>query len=639
MILRVDSPSADSIRVSYRKTAKFTDLGNGSLVEDAPLKPLESYRATGFDDPKTSEYAFFKKLKEGTSRRLHSHPSQSENLPTKKFKSSDFLRERTNTVEKSFETFRSPRPVDIAHANDVSFSSLLDNSSQKTESQEKHPEIFFSKRQKLRQWVAESSGPEIDELCSKGLDRYSLDTSPLVSHFSLFIPFIIDLIQNFLRYDFVSVLLSRLFPETNVDTSLTYSKSMQLETDTNYKLPSSPNTDVRFEKCYRLPERNLLGQEYGLFLDDYSSSRLNVSTKTYLSKFDSSTFLSNYYHLQNKIREPDYEFGERSPILYTHCDSDVGFPLKRDGYHFLKHLNQLDGYQYPNESVLETEPHALLLGWDFESRINERNLSITSENEELSLYPNSSTSWSNVHQNIMDNGCGANGLCMSSFFPFYPLELTPLLPPPLELPTPSASYGNYYSREHFLKGVEDIMAVSNNSSLPLLPIESHQNPDDDCNYNKVWKCSSAFLSPQNQRFMHKVLEEGHDYPGTEDIISSGLHFNLGQKCSREPYSSTCYAIEYPQSDVISSHFVTTRDKFESYLGSSSHRGRGSFNHLSDDLVNISEWLPFQLQWSRDIDKSCPFPLLLDRAWWSDSEGETFYDDNEANSFDTTSLAF
>lgn len=73
-------------------------------------------------------------------------------------------------------------------------------------------ELFARKRQKLRQWVADTSFPEIDELCSKGLD-----TSMLMSPFISIIYDVMDWMRNFLRYDFVSVLVGRLFPQSKED--------------------------------------------------------------------------------------------------------------------------------------------------------------------------------------------------------------------------------------------------------------------------------------------------------------------------------------------------------------------------------------------------------------------------------------
>lgn len=41
--------------------------------------------------------------------------------------------------------------------------------------QNKHDDLFSKKRQKLHQWVADISYPEIEDLCSKGLEYIILD--------------------------------------------------------------------------------------------------------------------------------------------------------------------------------------------------------------------------------------------------------------------------------------------------------------------------------------------------------------------------------------------------------------------------------------------------------------------------------
>ncbi|KAF3945616.1 hypothetical protein CMV_028025, partial [Castanea mollissima] len=129
--------------ISCRKRVKLTDLDVNiplSCRRNASSTPLEGRLSPRFDDPKTSEFAFFKKLKENAGHKYQSHTLHKEENQSKKFKISDCSGEGN-----------SPEAYTTSAGG-----------------QHGHGEIFSKKRHKLRKWVVETSYPHIEELCSKG---------------------------------------------------------------------------------------------------------------------------------------------------------------------------------------------------------------------------------------------------------------------------------------------------------------------------------------------------------------------------------------------------------------------------------------------------------------------------------------
>ncbi|KAK9281449.1 hypothetical protein L1049_004351 [Liquidambar formosana] len=373
--------------------------------------------------PKTSEYAFFKKLKKDAGQTVHSYPLQKEGSQVEKFESSDRTGEMTNMVRHSFKNLKSsvlvenvtpitvdlfPSPLSsssknsgmnnmvkhniknhmspllIEKAKPINFdpySSPLGGPAKNTGSRYWHEEVFSTRRQRLRQWIAETS-PGIDELCSKG-------------------------------YDLVSILLGRLFPESNENDCCRDPKFKQAEVDIETQLIALPESDADIKEHHWTTTSSFMEPEHIPCMDDGSlACWSNSNREIRLSKWecevcDSPTSHANETNLQYKRREFDWDLaGGRTARLCTERDSVF------ENYRSLasNQLRELDDFHGPNESSLGRQPHTLLLGWNSDKMKDEQGLSITSHNTELSLYPTLPTSWREDQCQSLDNRFDASEL-------------------------------------------------------------------------------------------------------------------------------------------------------------------------------------------------------------------------------------
>ncbi|CAL0299632.1 unnamed protein product [Lupinus luteus] len=212
-------------------------------------------------DPKTSEYAFFKKLKKDAGLGVHSHPVQKDAGQLKKPESSDCSRERTSDVGVDNKGFNSSSiikdtstvktgsffsPSDGARNNSDKYSmSIMQKKSQgcgdtfkPQGNQFMHGEIFSRKRQKLHQCVADTLFPDTEKLCSKG-------------------------------HDIVSMLLSRLFPTSIQEIKYQDpNPGKAVNATSGYHLLDSEESDSQFKEHHQIATRKLLELESSSYLSD-----------------------------------------------------------------------------------------------------------------------------------------------------------------------------------------------------------------------------------------------------------------------------------------------------------------------------------------------------------------------------------
>nr|XP_023873623.1 uncharacterized protein LOC111986220 isoform X3 [Quercus suber]XP_023873624.1 uncharacterized protein LOC111986220 isoform X3 [Quercus suber] len=148
--------------MSCRKRVKLTDLDVNiplSCRRNASSTPLEGRHSPRSDDPKTSEFAFFKKLKENAGHKYQSHTLHREENQSKKFKISDCPGGNPNSVKFSCKDFSSSLLAEnITPSNFSSHLSPIGGASKKSEgnsleaytssagAQHRHGEIFSKKR-------------------------------------------------------------------------------------------------------------------------------------------------------------------------------------------------------------------------------------------------------------------------------------------------------------------------------------------------------------------------------------------------------------------------------------------------------------------------------------------------------------
>ncbi|XP_048137724.1 uncharacterized protein LOC115728769 isoform X2 [Rhodamnia argentea] len=209
-------------QAASRKRVKFADNCEenrlGFREDEATTQEEAGFQIS--DVPKTSEYAFFKKLKENKGHRLSSRSMQNDATPAKKF-ISDYNPSTSTHVVGSVheESGSSLLHQDVTSENSTSLQAPFGSVSRESGTwySYKSGEVFPKKRENLLLWVKTTSFPEIDKLCSKG-------------------------------YGFVSVLLSRLNPMSNEDNDSTNLVRKQLDSSMSSKLHAYPQFGIRLKE-------------------------------------------------------------------------------------------------------------------------------------------------------------------------------------------------------------------------------------------------------------------------------------------------------------------------------------------------------------------------------------------------------
>ncbi|KAJ8435279.1 hypothetical protein Cgig2_030034 [Carnegiea gigantea] len=239
----------------------------------APCEVIEAPQCS--NDPKTSEYAFFKKLKENVGCTSRPNPVDREGISSKSLRPSKYLGElgswKYNDVKKSktgdISSFPSPKEAALggsATNNEVvkdqewfkssvliktptaidldSFLASNTNASAKPETQCRDQDVFSFKRLKLKQQTVKTLFPVTDELPK----------------------------EYFARCDVVSLLLRRLLPENCENTQSESLNLRQEEIEDKFQLSCLPDSNIQFEENWGT-SRKLLKTEDGYFLHNDDS--------------------------------------------------------------------------------------------------------------------------------------------------------------------------------------------------------------------------------------------------------------------------------------------------------------------------------------------------------------------------------
>ncbi|KAG2402718.1 uncharacterized protein HKW66_Vig0239150 [Vigna angularis] len=312
-------------------------------------------------DPKTSEFAFFKKLKKDASDGFHLRPLQKESRQSsKKSESTDYSREKMGDVRIGSNCDNSSRIIE--HVSTVRADSCFSPSvkawnksglycisytpkgsqdysdkfkSQRIfshEDQHAHGEVFARKRQKLRLSAADALFTDLEKLCSKG-------------------------------HDIISMLLSRLFPTSTEENKYEDTHPGKEANGARYDLPDSRKSDDQFKEQYRIPKTKLLGLESSPNLRDLvlSPSYLRLDGRFNLhSKFP--TYDSNNF--PPRITEPDCKQSATQSFGVATKGDVIPEPLlneaanaTRHGLHDSRELDVqfAEHHQIPKRKPLELE--------------------------------------------------------------------------------------------------------------------------------------------------------------------------------------------------------------------------------------------------------------------------------------------
>ncbi|KAK7393327.1 hypothetical protein VNO78_21880 [Psophocarpus tetragonolobus] len=201
-------------------------------------------------DPKTSEFAFFKKLKKDACEGFRSRPLLKDScLSSKKRDSSGYSREKTGDVRVGSKTDNSSRIMEhistvrtdsffspsVKAWNKSGLHSISDTPKNSQDcsnifkpqqifsdegNQHEHGKVFARKRQKLRQCVADALFTDTEKLCSIG-------------------------------HDIISMLLSRLFPMNTEENKYEDTHPGKIVNATRYDLRDSQESDDQFKEHYQ----------------------------------------------------------------------------------------------------------------------------------------------------------------------------------------------------------------------------------------------------------------------------------------------------------------------------------------------------------------------------------------------------
>ncbi|KAK7279465.1 hypothetical protein RJT34_24518 [Clitoria ternatea] len=341
---------------------------NAEIDSNDPLPSALAVPDKG--DPKTSEYAFFKKLKKDASFRFRSHPLDNDSSVSSSMnhESSHYFREKTGDVRVASKTHNSSRIIqDVTTVRTDSFLSPFagvarskpglhsitnpknsqdysDNfKSQHTSSHEGNQcgdgKIFSIKRQKLRQFAAGALFSDTEKLCSKG-------------------------------HIVVSMLLSRLFPMSIEENKYEDPNPGKVVNATRNGLPNSRESDHQFKEHYRIPNEKFPELESSPYFSDHALSPMFLRSYERITPYtEFPANLSHNFQPLCCITEPECKFSA-TPSFSAAAKSDVSLgSLFNKAANATRHgllgsweldVQFAEHYQIPKRKLLELESNSNL---------------------------------------------------------------------------------------------------------------------------------------------------------------------------------------------------------------------------------------------------------------------------------------
>ncbi|QHO53013.1 uncharacterized protein DS421_2g44200 [Arachis hypogaea] len=296
---------------------------------------------TGTNDPKTSEYAFFKKLKQDAGLRFNSHrPVQKDDSLPKEPEQTEHSREKIDDIRVGSMGFNASRTVEgISTVKADKFFSTPDV---KNNSDFHSP----SRIQKNSQGCSDTFNPQAlfsDEECAW---EYLLSKETEIT---------LD--------DIVSMLLGRLFPVSIKENKYEDPNPWKKVNTAGYDFPDSRESDLPKE-LDQMTSRKLIEQSSSYFSDNLLSPMLVNSDERITTDHAFATSNSHKFRLPYSTTEPEYKL-DRIPSFSTKHDTTLGFPynegMNAAGYGLLD-SQKLDVQfkehnQIPETRLLEYEPN------------------------------------------------------------------------------------------------------------------------------------------------------------------------------------------------------------------------------------------------------------------------------------------
>ncbi|KAM6564993.1 hypothetical protein CsatB_024991 [Cannabis sativa] len=342
------------------------------MFSDTDADSPKNSKAPRSEEVKTSEFAFFKKLKEDASKTFASSLARNVLNQTNNFNSKNASKENINIPNNSCKekvntsllvenptplqavSFHSPfgstgtrRNSDVHKKN--ACSTLEDILWKQKDMEEygpnsrsdgiqcRHADTFNRKREKLRRWLTDVSFPEIDGLCSKGCD-------------------------------IVPVLLKRLTPECK-DINIVNDQNLgREETDTKSQLVPSFESDIYSNRLQWTP-RHCPELEYDPYLgDDIQPNPLWNRSRGSILLLDAPL------HHDNDVHHYNYKpWASGLGELPIDRDSSFVFPIRKQIS--VELLEGFDKFNQPNRNLVGNQSNVHALDWHYDKEKFERTLS------------------------------------------------------------------------------------------------------------------------------------------------------------------------------------------------------------------------------------------------------------------------
>ncbi|KAI3983197.1 hypothetical protein MKX01_039688 [Papaver californicum] len=634
--------------------------------------PAKEHLPPTFEEPKTSEYAFYKKLRKDAGGSFNSYTRKEQDTS----EANNPVRELSNTRNpvKSDDQKRSLMPVAMVTPIKVRSPQLsrpsqsLPGESRNSGAQKNNVEVFAAKRKKLLHWALESSSSDISRCHSKGYDLVSVLLHRLIpesnetagmtcaaqktkhpvvttksqllapeelpesssSHVNFVRPFAKHCIENCLSNCWSNQFRETIF--TQLDTENSGSPLAQKANKFHLKCQKRYSDDCTDDKRHRslqimresdfdldfTDDRKLRSlqiareSDFDLdFTDDRKLRSLQIARESDydMDYLDRKELFSGCGHPSLKQSGSDFSVRENPHSFWDYSEKPFGFSNKSSS----KALDELNDL---NEPLLRSEQCAHFLGYhDYDSG-NEQYFSCNSPITVLNWGPTSSTLSEDYTWTTSSLEYSATEHQSSSVFAICEGPDFPLLDSYSEsYPLPGFGRGQINGNRNCQVAISDHflpMNISFNSPHYLSLTENIEMSGDYIN-------RGVLHSPCGKiRFMSMGFRDPIS-PNLEKLqLPSGVNFNFETKGS-----SAIYAVEeYPLSGQSDLQLVAKGTKG---LYSSSHMGamndmcleglslEAAFCHNDDDILRTHDYSPVGFKFS--LNTEMVYPRLLDKSSW------------------------
>ncbi|KAL1830400.1 hypothetical protein ACET3Z_000051 [Daucus carota] len=725
---------------------KFPDARSHQMQNVRPSacsEPRERVQDSRSDGAKTSEFAYFKKLKREAARGelrsrdrekmqftdvesnhygrekrvklqpIFSEPKSSVPIGTKRSGDQPCLTppvrapkssEINNMVETSYKDIILPllnEKVTIP-SNHNHWPSFSRSSPNNTGVQHCDKGIFGLKRQRLLQWVSGTLHKEIDELSSEGFSLVSMllnrlfpednkenrDWEPKYSqadisaqdqspnddddstqhsrgHYGMFKYRLMESEDAaYEDYSFTQNLYARrrdvVLPDLETgggDSPLTsypvksYSSCINMKpyhkidapitenffpesNSARNQLPLLPRDNIHSMGHWRKHTNHLVEfenagyQDYGFtrYMSESHSDVILPESDNVDADFPSTTHPIKTYFPCTYVKSNPYRDASFTESLFQ--ESNPCFQLQLEKYGSIalgNHPKNFDTCNDTNDSLIEGEPHALLLGWDHSSEKDEQDLSISFYNRNVNLLAHSGDTdhWQSHHTE------DENALSSSSLVSSYFLNCNSLVPPSSTNFCSTSNSGRYFEYEDCLYAKLDHFPVP--FSCDLDSLKYLYGPSEDFSMNNHSEFRSDVLSSQDHFWnLNKVICENSFHDQESLFFSTRLDRELGEKhltvsdYSTKNQLSLLHAYQSPQ-HVGPSACIVEEDK-ECFLYdpscTSDYPDGLNFQDLSALNIERARDTRVSLQRHRT---SCGFPILESYHTEADEDNECEFD--------------